>query len=565
MANNENGMFDIQRGSIVSSQNKTVGKINWCLVLGCMENQETITAVRLTDDQSFSKIPSLKVNIDDDIFGKDVNVYANPFAILNLKVDWIGEVRKPVLQQEFYGVASTIMNYFMGFLFKEDDKYTMDMPYLQNPMFTMMMGMVNINDAHQMEINSRIKMSERMKKKEEAKDQERLTKVKKIISGKRNTKDIDITKKFDELGVYKLDTQKRIETIYAAFSSYLCAGERLSIPLAFGIIFENKKPSRMQVSKSSVTKEQFAYILNSDLNDICKTFGISSGSAAILRRKAYAIFTGQKTTKQTSAPNAEIREFISEQIKAGLQKKEIIALVQEKFGVSNFKAKHEYDISIHKQTMYNKPINDKDSKLLNILDTYTFKTLKDHDCVVNLITMHSDKSAMIHDGSFIVDSGDTFIDVLVTIAIEKSINMWKWFEFLYKPEYKKMATWLDTHTIGDISDYYVDDAMPNQSIITSAWFLAKIVAHYACINNEEKLNLAKIISGEAKDLDLIDPYTRVAASNSATVISKSMRTGISNHLNLNFAEILDAAATETCSLVNLTGYDKAKRIISRND
>ena len=107
--------------------------------------------------------------------------------------------------------------------------------------------------------------------------------------------------------------------------------------------------------------------------------------------------------------------------------------------------------------------------------------------------------------------------------------------------------------------------MPNQSIITSAWFLAKIVAHYACINNEEKLNLAKIISGEAKDLDLIDPYTRVAASNSATVISKSMRTGISNHLNLNFAEILDAAATETCSLVNLTGYDKAKRIISRND
>ena len=122
MANNENGMFDIQRGSIVSSQNKTVGKINWCLVLGCMENQETITAVRLTDDQSFSKIPSLKVNIDEDIFGKDVNVYANPFAILNLKIDWIGEVRKPVLQQEFYGVVSTIMNYFMGFLFKEDDK-----------------------------------------------------------------------------------------------------------------------------------------------------------------------------------------------------------------------------------------------------------------------------------------------------------------------------------------------------------------------------------------------------------------------------------------------------------
>ena len=81
MADKEKRMLDIQRGSIVNSKNKTVAKDNWCMVLGCMENHDTFTAVRLTDDQAFKDVLGLKVNIDSDIFGKGVEVYANPFAI----------------------------------------------------------------------------------------------------------------------------------------------------------------------------------------------------------------------------------------------------------------------------------------------------------------------------------------------------------------------------------------------------------------------------------------------------------------------------------------------------
>ena len=565
MAEKENGMLDIQRGSIVNSKNKTVGKDNWCMVLGCMENHDTFTAVRLTDDQAFKEVLGLKVDIDSDIFGKDVEVYANPFAILNLKVDWISEVRSPVPTQDYYGVVSSIMNYFMGFMIKTDDgQFEMDIPYLQNPLYPIMMGMVNINQAHDMEINSRIKMAERKKKKEEEEEQKKVTAIKKVIRKTKNTQPINIIKQFDELGVYKLDTQKRIEAIFAAFDRWLAAGERLSIPHAYEIIFNNRTPSRMHSGKSAVTKEQFAFIMNANTADIVKSFGIVPSLASGLRRKANAIFTGKCDSKITTAANSEIAEFIKKQSDAGLQKKEIIQKLKEQFNIPLYKAKEEYAIFIHAgdRESYVRPNNDRDNRLLDILDTKTFKCLKDHNRIVSLITEYSTKSAMIHDGSLVVDSGDIFIDILVTIAIERSINSWKWFEFLYRPECKHMATWLDTHTIGEIAEYYQDKAMPTQSVVTSSWFLAKIIAHYACISNDEKLSLLKICNGELNDPNAINVLTRIAASNSTNVISKNMKISISNHLGFDIAKVLEVAESTKYTIVDLPDYDSIKRILA---
>lgn len=565
MAEKENRMLDIQRGSIVNSKNKTVGKDNWCMVLGCMENHDTFTAVRLTDDQAFKEVLGLKVNIDSDIFGKDAEVYANPFAILNLKVDWIDEVRSPVPMQEYYGVVSSIMNYFMGFLIKtEDGHFEMDIPYLQNPLFPIMMGMVNINQAHDMEINSRIKMAERKKKKEEEEEQKKITSIKKVIRKTKNTQHVDIIKQFDELGVYKLDTQKRIEAIFAAFDKWLAAGERLSIPHAYEIMFNNRTPSRMHSGKSAVTKEQFAYIMNANTADIVDSFGIVQSLASSLRRKANAIFTGKRDSKITTAANSEITEFIKEQSKSGLQKKEIIQRLKEHFKMPLYKAKEEYAKYIHNgdRESYVRPNNNVDDRLLNILDTKTFKCLKDHDRIINLITEHSSKATKIHDGSFVVDSGDTFIDILVTIAIEKSINSWKWFEFLYRDECKHMAAWLDIHTVGEIAQYYQDKAMSAQSIITSAWFLAKIVAYYAGIGNAEKLGLLKICNGESNDPNKINVLTRIAASNSTNVISKNMKTSITNHLGFDISKVLEVAESAKYSITDLPDYDDIKRILT---
>ena len=565
MADKEKRMLDIQRGSIVNSKNKTVAKDNWCMVLGCMENHDTFTAVRLTDDQAFKDVLGLKVNIDSDIFGKGVEVYANPFAILNLKVDWISDVRCPVPMQDYYGVVSTITNYFMGFLMKtEDGHFAMDIPYLQNPLYPIMMGMVNINQAHDMEINSRIKMAERRKKKEEEEEQKKITSIKKVISKTRNTSQpINIIKQFDELGVYKLDTQKRIEAIFAAFDKWLAAGERLSIPHAYEIMFNNRTPSRMHSGKSAVTKEQFAYIMNANTADIVNSFGIVPSLASGLRRKANAIFTGKRDSKITTATNSEVTEFIKEQSESGLQKKEIIQRLKEHFKMPLYKAKEEYAKYIHNgdRESYIRPNNNVDDRLLNILDTKTFKCLKDHDRIINLITEYSSKATKIHDGSLVVDSGDTFIDILVTIAIEKSINSWKWFEFLYRPECKHMAAWLDINPIGVIANYYQDKSMPTQSIVTSAWFLAKIVAYYAGISNDEKLGLLKICNGESNDPNVIDIHTRIAASNSTNVISKNMKSSISNHLGFDISRVLEVAESAKYNISNLPDYDEIKRIL----
>ena len=319
----------------------------------------------------------------------------------------------------------------------------------------------------------------------------------------------------------------------------------------------------MHSGKSAVTKEQFAYIMNANTADIVNSFGIVPSLASALRRKANAIFTGKRDSKITTAANSEITEFIKEQSESGLQKKEIIQRLKERFKMPLYKAKEEYAKYIHNgdRESYIRPNNNVDDRLLNILDTKTFKCLKDHDRIINLITEYSSKATKIHDGSLVVDSGDTFIDILVTIAIEKSINSWKWFEFLYRPECKHMAAWLDINPIGVIANYYQDKSMPTQSIVTSAWFLAKIVAYYAGISNDEKLGLLKICNGESNDPNVIDIHTRIAASNSTNVISKNMKSSISNHLGFDISRVLEVAESVKYNISNLPDYNEIKRIL----
>ena len=176
-------MKDLQHGSIIKTINNANKREEWSLVLGCMEDQDTVTCLRLVLDEEFKNIPSLKVTTD--VLGGDA-AYANPFSFLNIKLDWIVEVKDPISQIEFFSVVSSVVNYFAGFFYKDNGELKMDMPYVQNPVFFMINGMVTINQARNLELTSKIKMAERKEKKEHEAVERKMSNIKPF--GKKNGK-----------------------------------------------------------------------------------------------------------------------------------------------------------------------------------------------------------------------------------------------------------------------------------------------------------------------------------------------------------------------------------------
>lgn len=275
-------MKDIQRGSIIKTINGANKQETWSLVLGCMEDRDSVTCLRLTFDEEFKNIPSLKIS--SDVFGEDIAVYANPFSFLNIKIEWIKEVLDPIPQIEYFGVVSSIVNYFAGFFYKDEEgQLKMDMPYVQNPVFFMVSGMVTINQARNIELSTKIKMQERIEKKEKDEVDRKLNAVKPFSKkkvGQKTPQPKDVKKVFESLGVYTLDTQNRIEAIYKFFQNYLAPGERLSIPMVYKIMFKGAILQKMQVSNSSVTLRMH---LHSSLAMMSFLLLISSPSLLSLR------------------------------------------------------------------------------------------------------------------------------------------------------------------------------------------------------------------------------------------------------------------------------------------
>ena len=573
MADNEKRMLDIQRGSIVNSPNKTVGKDNWCMVLGCMENHDTFTAVRLTDDQAFKDVICLKVNIDSDIFGKGVEVYANPFAILNLKVDWISEVRCPVPMQDYYGVVSTITNYFMGFLMKmEDGHFEMDIPYLQNPLYPIMMGMVNINQAHDMELNSRIKMAERKKKKEEKEKEEKLSKikpVKRVPKGGNNKTSEKIKEQFESLNVYKMETQERIDTIYKIFSPLLASGERLSVSAAYAMIFENANPRRMRNGANAVTKEEFAFIVNNDGNSIKERLGLNSIQLAYkIRNNAICIFNGKPHTKLRRKFNnpiaTEQKEFVKTLIANGANDEQILKELEEKFGISENEAKSirnavvNYTRRLKYGDQYNR-YNQIDDKLIRLMTSPFVAQLKANSTVVNFITNNCRIIGQIHDGSVNPRTGFPFLDFIIKITVERSFNLWKPYGFLLKEEYRYIVDWFNSHDFNDIAEFYNERAVESNNFLQSPVIFAKIVCHFIGISKEEKLACLKILNGESTDSSKLYPLFRVAAAYGKFTIGAKLV--IAKVLEVDDIELLiKVASTPKIWFSNLEDYSGIKRI-----
>lgn len=534
-------MKDIQRGSIIKTINGANKQETWSLVLGCMEDRDSVTCLRLTFDEEFKNIPSLKIS--SNIFGEGMNVYANPFSFLNIKIEWIKEVLDPIPQIEYFGVVSSIVNYFAGFFYKDEEgQLKMDMPYVQNPVFFMVNGMVTINQARNIELSTKIKMQERIEKKEKDEVDRKMNAIKpfsKKKAGQRTPQPKDVKKAFESLGVYTLDTQNRIEAIYKFFQNYLAPGERLSIPMVYKIMFKGALLQKMQSSSSSVTKDAFAFIINNDIVSIANQLSISSVSARSLRNQALCIFTGtEQVRSKVASPNSEMYERAKELYNQGSKSTEVRDILMKEYNLDKVDAKRIAINTIPSRGNTRKE-NDRVNRILDIMSCKWASSLIDVGQLLNDITVYSEKADKIYNGTITVDTGDNFNDAIILIAIYGSINSWKWFQFIFEDRYHRIAETFSKMTINDILKRYKTPAMSHQTFYSSKVMILKIMSSIMCLSDDDKLYLKAVATGAVKcDPKKIDPICKAFVHSTTNAISKSMSKAVGQMIDIPNADTL---------------------------
>lgn len=556
-------MKDLQHGSIIKTINNANKREEWSLVLGCMEDQDTVTCLRLVLDEEFKNIPSLKVTTD--VLGGDA-AYANPFSFLNIKLDWIVEVKDPISQIEFFSVVSSVVNYFAGFFYKDNGELKMDMPYVQNPVFFMINGMVTINQARNLELTSKIKMAERKEKKEHEAVERKMSNIKpfgKKKVGQKTPQLKDLNKTFENLGVYTLDTQNRIEAIYKFFLNYLAPGERLSIPMVYKMMFKGAQLQRMQVSKSSVTKEEFAFIINSDPTSIADRIGISIITARTLRHQAISIANGkEEITAVKPSTNLDAAYELARELRSkGIKPKDITDTLIKDLGISVVSAKRITNYSVNRGNTGKS--NDQIGKILSASSYVWVSSLKNFDKIFDEITTYSTQVEKIHDGSVVVNSGDLFDDAIILIAIYSAINSWTWFNFAFEDRYRKVVENIASMTINDMLDHYIPNKMQHQTFYSSKLIIFKIIADFICLSDEDKL-LMKAIGTDAisYDPEKIDPICRAYVSVAGNSMSKSVSKAIGNIVGLpNADRLLNIAEENKIGFTQLDNADKISEVL----
>lgn len=436
----------VERGSIIKTYNKAAKREFWSLVLAF--NNDTLNCIKLTSDSVFSEVPEIRLTTK--IGDSEDPIYVNAFGgLFNIKYDQVIEVLGKISSPEYYGVVSTIANYFLGYWYIDEatGHYRIDMPYVKNPFFTLCFGMVNIDEAKQNEVNSRLNLTKKAERDKRRKIENKINNMP-YLSKTDNVKVV-----LNDLGMYSLETQDRINAIYRVFTRFLTPGGGLNVKMAYDSIFNGIAPRKSRKDANAITKEEFALFLNTDLARLTEQFGKNSANT---KRCVTSIFSGVAAKKNTKI-TSEIREFIKRQIDLGNSTYDgVAASISEEFGIdivdSSVMARS-YITNNHRSTekpIYENPNRQMDDKLLSYLDYDWIKEFDRYDDVYEYVTKNYDKSALINDGSYIVDTGDSMTDIIVLYIFFKATAARTWFRFLDTKGYERLVDFLDQETLDNI-------------------------------------------------------------------------------------------------------------------
>src|SRR5699024_1483766 len=175
-------------------------------------------------------------------------------------------------------------------------------------------------------------------------------------------------------------------------------------------------------------------------------------------------------------PNTDLYVKVKELYNQGMKLSEVRQILVDEYHLSVNEAKR---VAINaKPTKYNpnKTYNDQAGKLLDIMSYKWISSLTDAEDIYNIITGYSDKIGQIHDGTIVIDTGDNFKDAIILIAVYASINIWKWFRFIFEDRYHRSAEAFSKMSINDILSYYTENAMNYHTFYSSKVMILKFMS-----------------------------------------------------------------------------------------
>lgn len=522
---------------LVKTLNKATKKEYWSLVLSL--SNDFLTCVKLTSNAAFGSIPEIQI-FSQEVFGPLQPVYANVFSgIFQCPIDAVVDTTDQITDQEYVGIVSTLTNVFMGFWYQdpESKSYVIDVPYVRNPVYYLGFGMASISDAKQISANMKVNLAKRKEKKEAEARENRMKNAPKLKQSSKNAIDI-----LNGQGVYTMETEDRINMIYHVFSPFLTEGNELNIRMAHKAIFQGATPNKSRRSNFSISKAEFALVLNSDIASVRERYHCPDAAASAFRKQVKEIYNG-KISQSYRRNSAELVEFVTKLYNEDKLSIDAIAeqLTKRYDGMDLFKAISKVKGIVQNHISQRKPKIQKDTvsvsdKCNAIMETAWLKSFKRLDEVKAIVEHETPYIDMIIDGSRKIEHDDPLVSMLAQYCIFRSYTRRAWFKFMELDHNKGIVEFLNSFTIREIfNEYFSYDGM----ISTTPVFQAKGLAYCMSLSDNDKENIRRANS-IGKLSDAIDPIM-ITMVNQAATFSQTLITECCREIGIEPANLIEAA------------------------
>lgn len=487
----------ITRGSVIQTYNKSIKKDFLMVVLAV---GEVYTCIKLTDNPLFKQVSSIRVDVsryelDKSKFKRRVTMYANVFGGTSvIKPEYVVKVFQPLKMQEYFGIITAMVSYYLGFYHVEPEtgEYIIDTPYIRDPIYTMLFGMVPVAEVISQEASFKARNDNNVVK-DAAKEIDAKT-----SDITRVRKSSDIVKVFDSLKGYPDDMQLRIEAIFKAFDSYLLDGTRLPVKQISEAISGKAPLKHPQKNSLGFTREEIGYLVSNSNADIAAVYGCDNTRACAYKRMATICYYG-RSLRANKKSNKEIEEYIAT-IQASikrLSRKDAVSLIAKKFGITDAEANDSYNQYINisrpakKKTKKEVFHRDTDDRLLSVLNIQwitkfdRFTELQD-----KALALYPDRDK-VFNGAIKVDTGDIHMDIILLYALSRTVDNIHWFRVLTLPIYRELREKYSKYTFSDVLSRFRKEAISAKTnigglIATSPMMSAHIVCSLEEMGEKER-------------------------------------------------------------------------------
>lgn len=469
----------IKRGSIIQTYNKAIKKNFLLLVLA---TSDVYTCIKLTDNPLFKKVAGIRLDIsdmgiEDEQYRDKVVLYANVFGGTSIiKPEYVTHVYGNIRVQDYYSIVSTMLSYYLGFYHNdvETGEYIIDTPYIRNPIYTMLFGMVPVDEVIKQEVTSKTRIEENIEKdhtKENDKKSDSVPKVKKTS---------DIQAVFDSINQYPDDLNLRVQSIFKAFANYLI-DEKLPVKqISDAILGKGLKKARK--NSMSFNMDEFAYMFTHSTSDIMEKLNCTSSYARTVSRCVDICYFGRNVSARTNSVPAEINEYLDALYASvpNVKKRYVIDKLIEKFKLSESEA-NQYQYRYIKRrggydTGNDKTPKNSDDTVLRIIDFKWIGRFDKYNEFSEKVLNYYENRTKVYSGALKVDTGDIVMDACILYSVCKVVSRNRWFDVIRLPIYKDFRKEFNKLTYADLrSRFNLSEHQDFHNFSKSALIIVAIV------------------------------------------------------------------------------------------